>query len=80
MVGRMIAAHDPDVVILSNVQLLALFFVARHLRRRRIRFILWHQDIHSTAIATAATKRLPRLGRLVAWSAQRVECAVATLE
>jgi glycosyltransferase involved in cell wall biosynthesis len=39
--------------------------------------IFWHQDIYSSAIGTAAMRKLPKVGRLIAWAADRVERAIA---
>lgn len=75
--ARAILAHHPSVVVLSNVPLLAHALLARRLRRRGVPMIFWHQDIYSAAIGTRARQKLPRLGRLVAWVADRVERHVA---
>lgn len=75
--GRLIAAGSPDVAIVSNVPLVALLLISWRLSRRRIRTVFWLQDIYSSAIGAAARKRLPRLGRVIGWVADRVERSIA---
>lgn len=77
LAGRRIAAADPAVAVLSNVPLVAHVVVARHLSRRGIPMVFWHQDIYSEAIGNAARTRLPVVGRVVAAVADRLERAVA---
>jgi len=74
---RCIVANRPDVVILSNVPLIAHAIIARYLRRRRIPMVFWHQDIYSAAISATARKRFPVLGRLIGAIAERVERSIA---
>jgi glycosyltransferase involved in cell wall biosynthesis len=76
-VGRLIAADNPDVAVISNVPLLAHSLLAWRLSRRRIPMIFWHQDIYSSAIGAAAKKRFPVLGRTIGWAAERVERGIA---
>jgi colanic acid biosynthesis glycosyl transferase WcaI len=77
LAGRRIAAADPAVAVLSNVPLLAHIVLARHLSRRGIPMVFWHQDIYSEAIGNAARARLPVLGHFVAALADHMERAVA---
>lgn len=74
---RAIIRLRPDAVILSNVPLLALFFMAFALRMRAIPYLLWWQDVHSEAIRSIARRRLGWLGDLAGWLAVRVERSVA---
>ena len=60
--ARAIRDAKPDVVVLSNVPLLSMFFLTRTLRRRRTRYVFWHQDIYSDAIGVVARRRLGRDG------------------
>jgi glycosyltransferase involved in cell wall biosynthesis len=76
-VGRSIANDGPDVAIISNVPLLAHALLAVQLRRKRIPMIFWQQDIYSSAIGAAADKKVPRVGRVIGWSAEQVERAIA---
>ncbi|HWF14970.1 MAG TPA: glycosyltransferase family 4 protein [Acidimicrobiales bacterium] len=75
--GRRIAAKDPSVAVLSNVPLLAHAVLARHLSRRGVPMVFWHQDIYSEAIGVAARRRLPILGHFVARFADRLERNIA---
>ncbi len=75
--GRRIAAKDPSVAVISNVPLIAHAVLARHLSRRGVPMVFWHQDIYSEAIGVAARRRLPVLGRFVARFADRLERNVA---
>jgi colanic acid biosynthesis glycosyl transferase WcaI len=75
--ARVIAAKDPEVAVISNVPLLAHSVLARRLARRGVPMVFWHQDIYSEAIGSAARRRLPVVGPLVAWVAERVERRIA---
>lgn len=68
-------AFDPDVVVYSNVPLLAHFLILIAFRGPRI--IFWHQDIYSAAIGDEARQRLGALGSLIAWTSDRVERSIA---
>ncbi len=63
--GRAVVAAGPDVAILSNIPLLAMTLVALRLRRRRIPYVFWHQDIYSEGIAWIARARLGVAGAVV---------------
>ncbi|HEY6474009.1 MAG TPA: glycosyltransferase family 4 protein [Acidimicrobiales bacterium] len=75
--AQRIAAKDPSVAVISNVPLLAHAVLARHLSRRGIPMVFWHQDIYSEAIGVAARRRLPLLGHGIARIAERVERTIA---
>ncbi|HEX4628411.1 MAG TPA: glycosyltransferase, partial [Gemmatimonadales bacterium] len=75
--ARAIAAKDPAVVVISNVPLLAHSVLARHLSRRGIAMVFWHQDIYSEAIGVAARRRIPVFGGVLAHIADRVERKIA---
>jgi glycosyltransferase involved in cell wall biosynthesis len=72
-----ITAAEPDVAIISNVPLLAHALMTWRLSRKRIPMIFWHQDIYSAAIGAQARKKLPNVGRLISWMAERVERSIA---
>ena len=67
----------PDVALLSNVPLLALFLLTTTLRICGIPYVFWQQDIYSNAIGLVAENRLGRIGRVVGWLANRCERRVA---
>jgi colanic acid biosynthesis glycosyl transferase WcaI len=75
--ARAVLEARPDVVVLSNVPLLSLFFLTLTLRRRRVRYVFWQQDVYSDAIGVVARQRLGRPGGVVAWIAETVERTVA---
>ncbi len=64
----------PDVVIHSNVPLLAHWLL---MRLTSFPAIFWHQDVYSAAIRSALSKRLPFLGEKFARVADRMERDVA---
>lgn len=74
---RALRRAKPDVVLLSNVPLLALLLVTANLRLRRVPYVFWHQDVYSEAIGVIARHRLGRLGSLVGLLADRAERSVA---
>lgn len=58
--------HPVDVVICANVPLLALDRFVRWARRRKQAWVLWHQDIVSTAMTAEMERRLPAVVARVA--------------
>lgn len=72
-----IAAKDPAIAVISNVPLLAHSVLARHLSRRGIPMVFWHQDIYSEAIGVTARRRIPVLGGVLARLADRAERKIA---
>jgi glycosyltransferase involved in cell wall biosynthesis len=76
--SRSIADRKPAVAVISNVPLLAHWVLARDLSRRGIPMVFWHQDIYSEGIGAAARRRLPVLGRFIAWLANRFERTIAS--
>jgi glycosyltransferase involved in cell wall biosynthesis len=71
--ARALIGHRPDAIVLSNVPLVALTIVVTALRLRRMRYVLWLQDVHSVAISSVASRRLGAAGKPVAWLAERLE-------
>ncbi|KAA1396076.1 glycosyltransferase family 4 protein [Aeromicrobium ginsengisoli] len=51
---------SPDVVIACNLPLITLFLFSRHAKRRKLAWVLWHQDIYSFALADELRRKLPR--------------------
>jgi glycosyltransferase involved in cell wall biosynthesis len=70
-------AQRPDVVILSNVPLIAHAVIARNLARKRVPMVFWLQDIYSAAIGATARKKLPVFGRVIGAVAEVVERSIA---
>lgn len=56
---RELTADRPDVVVLCNVPLLAMWTVSVALRRRGVPFVFWHQDIYSMGMADELARTLP---------------------
>lgn len=74
--GRLLAERT-DVVVVSNVPLLGHGVMSWRLARAGRRMIFWHQDIYSAAIGATARQRVPVVGALIAWAADRIERGVA---
>ena len=72
-----IAEHAPEVVLLSNVPLLAHSILARRLAQLGIPMVFWQQDIYSRAITEAATRRFGAAGALIGGAADRTERRIA---
>jgi glycosyltransferase involved in cell wall biosynthesis len=77
LAARSIRTHDPDVALLSNIPLLSLLIAAVVLRRSRIPFVFWQQDVYSAAIRSAAERRVPPLAGVIGALARRFERHVA---
>jgi putative colanic acid biosynthesis glycosyltransferase WcaI len=72
-----VRAFAPDVVLSSNVPLLAQAVFMLGLRRTGIRFVFWHQDVYSAAMAAHARRRVPIVGPLLGRSFIAIERAMA---
>ncbi len=57
---RFLDSRPADVVLACNVPLFTLASMSRYLSRRRVPWVLWHQDIYSRAMAEEAGRVLPR--------------------
>jgi colanic acid biosynthesis glycosyl transferase WcaI len=68
---RRVRALRPEVVLSSNVPLLAQAVFMIGLVGSDIRFVFWHQDIYSVAMSKHLARRLPllggALGRVFVW-------------
>ena len=51
--------QDFDLVIACNIPLFALARMQPYFRRRRMPWMLWHQDIYSLGVAGVASRQLP---------------------
>ncbi|GGO93588.1 hypothetical protein GCM10011584_32640 [Nocardioides phosphati] len=64
---RHVRQVDPDIVMLSNVQIPTMVIFAAVMAVLRRPWILWHQDVYAVALRKlAGTKLSPRF-RIVAW-------------
>ena len=72
--GQRLRDSGADLVVMSNVPLLAHAVMAAMLRFAGMPMVLWQQDVRSDAIGTAARHRLGRYcGAAAAWIADRLE-------
>ncbi|HZY75409.1 MAG TPA: glycosyltransferase [Jatrophihabitantaceae bacterium] len=73
---RQLDADQFDVVVACNVPLFALARMRQYFAARDQRWVLWHQDIYSLALAAEARSRLPRpAAAAVSTAVQRLEAA-----
>jgi colanic acid biosynthesis glycosyl transferase WcaI len=73
-----IKAAPADVVIACNLPLVSMFLFARHAKRARLPFVMWHQDIYSSGLSSELHRKLPRpLARLGARMFERMEAYCA---
>ncbi|HEU5006489.1 MAG TPA: glycosyltransferase family 4 protein [Jatrophihabitantaceae bacterium] len=73
---RQLDADQFDVVVACNVPLFALARMRQYFAARGQRWVLWHQDIYSLALAAEASNRLPRpAATAVSAAVQRLEAA-----
>ncbi len=70
---RHVRRVDPDVVLVSNVQIptLVIFAFAMALMRRP--WLLWHQDVYAVALRSFTGSKLPRRFAVVAWLFDKAE-------
>ena len=71
---RRLATQEFDLVIACNIPLFSLARMQPYFRRRRLPWMLWHQDIYSLGVAGEASRQLPALAaRGVRDMAERLE-------
>jgi glycosyltransferase involved in cell wall biosynthesis len=73
LAARAIRDARPDVAVLSNIPLLTLLFLTLALRRARLPYVFWQQDVTSDAIGSVGRRKLGPLGALVHWIAASAE-------
>lgn len=56
---RALTAEPVDAVVLCNVPLLAMWMVKVALRRKRIPFVFWHQDVYSMGMSDELARKFP---------------------
>lgn len=75
---KQLEASRPDAVIACNLPLISMFRFARHARRTKLPYVMWHQDIYSMGLADELRRRLPGpLARLGARAFVRMEAYCA---
>ena len=77
--ARRLMDARPDVVVLSNVPLVAHAIVAVCLAAARIPMVFWHQDIYSVAIRVTAVRKFGRVGHVIGSAADNLERMIARL-
>ncbi len=64
---RHVREVDPDIVMLSNVQIPTMVIFAALMALFRRPWILWHQDVYAVALRKLAGTKLSGKFRIVAW-------------
>lgn len=57
--NAMLREERPDVLISTNLPLFVSRTLTRHVRKTRLPWVYWHQDIVSLAVGNEAARRLP---------------------
>lgn len=71
-------AAPADVVVACNLPLVSMFLFARHARRAKLPYVMWHQDIYSSGLSDELHRKFPRpLARLGARVFERMEAFCA---
>lgn len=82
--ARQVRREKPDVVLLSNLPIPVLVVTAAVLKRLRIPWVLWHQDVTAVALQSFAAAQVAKSMGLAAkvfgagekWSARRASAIV----
>lgn len=74
--SRVAAEFQPDVILASNVPLVAKAVSAAWCHHRRVPWIFWLQDIYSVALTVEAANRAGRAGRFVGAGFEALERAL----
>ncbi|GAA4105444.1 glycosyltransferase WbuB [Nocardioides kongjuensis] len=64
---------NPDIVMLSNVQIPTLVIFAFVMAVLRRPWVLWHQDVYAVAVRSFTGSKLPKRFALVAWAFEVAE-------
>ncbi|MFJ1807412.1 MULTISPECIES: glycosyltransferase family 4 protein [unclassified Streptomyces] len=86
--ARQVRQEKPDVVMLSNMPIPTLVVAAAALRRLRIPWVLWHQDVTAVALKSFAAADVAKAMGVAAkvfgagekWSARRASAIVVIAE
>jgi glycosyltransferase involved in cell wall biosynthesis len=76
--ARAVLRSRPDVAVFANFPTVPLYIVSSVLKRGRIPFVFWWQDVHSEAVNVIARRRFGRAGAVIAWAVQRWERRIAS--
>jgi colanic acid biosynthesis glycosyl transferase WcaI len=71
-------AAPADVIVACNLPLVSMFLFARHAKRAKLPYVMWHQDIYSSGLSDELRRKFPRpLARLGARVFERMEAYCA---
>ncbi|MFJ9317561.1 glycosyltransferase family 4 protein [Pimelobacter simplex] len=70
---RHVRRVNPDVVMVSNVQIPTLVIFALAMTVLRRPWVLWHQDVYAVAVKSFTGKKLPKRFAVVAWAFEVAE-------
>lgn len=70
---RHVRKVDPDVAMMSNVQIPTLVIFAFFMAVLRRPWVLWHQDVYAVAVRSFAGSKLPKRFAVVAWAFEVAE-------
>ncbi|WP_408898103.1 glycosyltransferase family 4 protein [Nocardioides sp. R1-1] len=70
---RHVRRVNPDIAMMSNVQIPTLVIFAFVMAALRRPWVLWHQDVYAVAVRSFAGSKLPRRFALVAWAFEVAE-------
>lgn len=64
---------DPDIALISNVQIPTLVIFAFFMAVLRRPWVLWHQDVYAIAVRSFTGSKLPKRFAVVAWAFEVAE-------
>lgn len=71
-------AAPADAIVACNLPLVSMFLFARHAKRSKLPYVMWHQDIYSSGLSDELHRKFPRpLARLGARVFERMEAYCA---
>lgn len=71
---RRLRSQNVDAIVACNLPLLAMFLFTRYAVRNKVPYVMWHQDIYSSALSDELHRRLPKpLAKLGSWVFTRIE-------
>lgn len=70
---RNVHQHKPDLVVSANNPLIPQWALVRYCRRHGIPIIHWWTDIYSLAVRHSVGEKYGPLGRMIAWSYEKLE-------
>jgi colanic acid biosynthesis glycosyl transferase WcaI len=71
--GRHLRQHKPQLVVSANNPLMPQWSLVRYCRRHGIPVVHWWTDIYSLAVRHSVGEKYGQLGRMIAWSYEKLE-------